>query len=327
MTRKQILLASAALVAASLGAPGVLAGVDPKLPAYQTTSGVSGNLSSVGSDTMNNLVDFWAGGFSALYPNAIFAMEGKGSSTAPPALISGAAHFGPMSREMKAEEISKFEAKFGYKPTNVVAALDALAIFVHKDNPLASLTLQQADAIFSSTRKSGAPADVTTWGQLGLTGEWASLPISLYGRNSASGTYGYFKEHVLAKGDYKATVKEQPGSAAVVKGVAAERGAIGYSGVGYKTADVRAVPIVGKDGKPWDANDANVYSGKYPISRALYVYFNKAPGQPLQPAVREFLVYVLSKEGQEVVVKDGYVPLPADMASRERAKVLGTASN
>jgi phosphate transport system substrate-binding protein len=153
-----------------------------------------------------------------------------------------------MSREMKADESNKFEQKFGYKPTVVRVALDALAVYVHKDNPIQSLTLQQVDAIFSSTRKSGAPSDITTWGQLGLTGEWAGKAISLYGRNSASGTYGYFKEHALAKGDYKATVKEQPGSAAVVQGVSADLGGIGYSGIGYKTSEVRAVPIVGKDG-------------------------------------------------------------------------------
>ncbi len=325
MTKTKIRFGALVLAAAALFASGARADVDPKLPAYQSTPGVSGNLSSVGSDTMNNLMTFWEEGFNALYPNCVISVEGKGSATAPPALINGASQFGPMSREMKADEIGKFEAKFGYKPTSIATSLDALAIYVHKDNPVASLTFAQADAIFSSTRKSGAPADITTWGQLGLAGEWASLPISLYGRNSASGTYGYFKEHVLAKGDYKATVKEQPGSAAVVKGVASDRGGIGYSGIGYRTSDVKAVPIVGKDGKPYEAKDENVYSGKYPISRALYVYFNKAPGQPLQPAVREFLLYVLSKEGQQVVVKDGYVPLPADMAARERAKVVARA--
>ena len=248
-------------------------------------------------------------------------IEGKGSSTAPPALIEGTANFGPMSREMKAEEISKFETKFGYKPTAIRTALDALAVYVHKDNPIASLTLAQVDAIFSSTRKGGAPSDVTTWGQLGLTGDWAGKPISLYGRNSASGTYGYFKEHVLSKGDYKATVKEQPGSAAVVQGVSADLGGCGYSGIGYKTSGVRAVPIVGKDGKPYDASDDNVYSGKYGISRPLLVYVNRAPGQALAPATREFLLYVLSKEGQQVVAKDGYVPLLERVAGEERRKI------
>lgn len=320
-TWKTLVPASAILAVGALFGPGAGADVDPQLPAYKTVSGVSGNLSSIGSDTMNNLMQFWAEGFNGIYPNVNLQIEGKGSSTAPPALIEGTANFGPMSREMKAEEISKFEAKFGYKPTSIKSSLDALAVYVHKDNPIPQLTLAQVDAMFSSTRKGGAPADVTTWGQLGLTGEWANKPISLYGRNSASGTYGYFKEHVLAKGDYKATVKEQPGSAAVVQGVSADLGGCGYSGVGYKTSGVRAVPIVGKDGKPYEATDENVYSGKYGISRALLVYFNRAPGQALPPSTKEFLLYILSKEGQQVVAKDGYVPLVATVAAEERKKV------
>ena len=320
-TMSKILAAVGALACAAILPGGAIAGVDPATPEYTPTSGVSGKVVSVGSDTLNNLMTFWGEGFQEVYPNAVVEIEGKGSSTAPPALIDSLSQFGPMSREMKADEIQKFEKKFGYKPTAVRVALDALAVYVNKDNPIEKLTLQQVDAIFSSTRKAGAPSDITTWGQLGLTGAWASTPISLYGRNSASGTYGYFKEHVLAKGDYKSTVKEQPGSAAVVQGVTADRGGIGYSGVGYRTAGVKAVPIVGSDGKPYDVADENVYSGKYPISRALFVYVNKAPGQPLQPTVREFLRFVLSKQGQEIVVKDGYVALTAAMVGEERAKV------
>jgi phosphate transport system substrate-binding protein len=297
------------------------ADIDPQIPEYETTTGVTGNLASVGSDTLANLMTFWGEGFQKRYPSVVLSIDPKGSSAAPAALIEGTAQLGPMSREMKADEVNKFEAKFGYKPTRVTVALDALAVYVHKDNPIQSLTLAQVDAIFSSTRKSGAPKDVTTWGQLGLTGEWASLPISLYGRNSASGTYGYFKEHALAKGDFKSTVKEQPGSAAVVQGVTADRGAIGYSGVGYRTSGVRSVPIVGKDGKPYDASDENVYSGKYGISRALYVYVNRAPGQPLQTTVREFLLFALSRPGQEIVAKDGYVPLTAPLVEGERRRV------
>lgn len=312
---------AAALTAVATFTSRAGADTTPALPEYQPTSGVSGDLTSIGSDTLNNLMTFWAEGFTGLYPNVNPAIEGKGSSTAPPALTQGTAILAPMSREMKADEIQKFEAKHGYKPTGIRVALDALAIFVGKDNPVPSLTMEQVDAMFSSTRKRGAKADVTTWGQVGLTGEWASLPISLYGRNSASGTYGYFKEHVLSKGDYKSTVKEQPGSAAVVKGITEDRAGAGYSGIGYMTAGVRAVPIVGKDGQPHAADKANVYSGAYPISRALYVYVNKAPGQPLQPLVKEFLLYVLSRAGQEVVEKDGYIALTPEIVAAERAKL------
>jgi phosphate transport system substrate-binding protein len=197
-----------------------------------------------------------------------------------------------------------------------------LAVYVHRDNPIQGLSLTQVDAIFSKTRKRGAPADITHWGQLGLTGEWERLPISLYGRNAASGTYGYFKEHALAKGDFKDSVKEQPGSSAVVQGVASDRAGIGYSGIGYKTADVRAVSLAERDGEPFvPADVAHAYTGEYPLARLLYLYINKAPNQPLDPLRREFIRYVLSRDGQMVVVKDGYFPIPATMA-RETLRTL-----
>lgn len=317
------LLSVAAAVA--LGAVGPRAGaadVDPGLPEYASVGGVAGDLVGVGSDTLNEAMTFWGAGFQEVYANVNPSYDPKGSGAAPTALIEGTAVVGPMSREMKAEEIQKFEKKFGYKPTAVRVCLDALAVYVNKDNPVPSLTLAQVDAMFSSTRKQGAPADISTWGQVGLTGDWASLPISLYGRNSTSGTYTYFKEHVLSKGDYKSTVKEQAGSSAVVNGVTADRAGVGYSGIGYRTPGVRAVPIAGKDGKPYDASEANVYSGAYPISRGLLVYVNKAPGQALPTLAREFLRYVLSKQGQELVKsKAGFVPLTAKMAAEERAKL------
>ena len=296
--------------------------VDAGLQAYKATAGVSGNISSVGSDTLNNLMTLWAESFNKFYPNAKIQIEGKGSSTAPPALIAGTAQLGPMSRSMKGTEVDKFEKKFGYKPTPIRTSVDALAVFVNKDNPVKCMTLAQVDAVFSKSRRQGARADVTTWGQLGLTGAWASKPISLYGRNSASGTYGFFKEHVLKNGDYKDAVKEQPGSAAVVQGVTVDRGAVGYSGIGYATAGVRAVPIAGKQGgKCVEATADNAYSGDYALARFLFVYVNRAPGKPLDPLTREFMKLVLSKDGQEVVVKDGYFPIPASVAKEELAKI------
>ncbi|HEU5248376.1 MAG TPA: phosphate ABC transporter substrate-binding protein [Thermoanaerobaculia bacterium] len=300
--------------------------VDPKLPSYTKASGVSGNLSSVGSDTMNNMVTLWGEAFRRLYPNVKVQVEGKGSSTAPPALIEGTAQVGPMSRKMKKEEIDKFEAKYGYPPTGIRVALDGLAVYVNKDNPLQELTIEQLDAIFSKTRKLGYKEDVTTWGQLGLTGAWANKPISLYGRNSASGTYGYFKEVALGKGDYKDRVKEQPGSASVVQGVSEDKYAIGYSGIGYTTSDVRAVKLARKAGEPsYGEAYENVLSGKYPLARYLYIYLPidpfKSGNAKLSPLSREFLRYALSKEGQQDVVKDGYFPLPANVVAEERRKV------
>jgi phosphate transport system substrate-binding protein len=318
---RRLLLALPILALASAAALAQATKVDPSLTAYQKTSGVSGNINSVGSDTMNNLMTLWSEAFLKMYPNVKVQVEGKGSSTAPPALISGTSQFGPMSRAMRATEIDQFESKYGYKPTQLRTSYDALAVYVNKDNPVAKLTLAQVDSVFSKSRRRGGK-EAATWGQLGLTGDWASRPISLYGRNSASGTYGFFKEHVLQNGDYKDSVKEQPGSASVVQGVTEDRYGMGYSGIGYKTSGVKAVPLVEADGATVsDGNYDDVKSGKYPLSRFLYIYINKGPGKPLDPVVKEFCKLVFSKEGQEVVVKDGYLPLPANIVKEELAKL------
>jgi phosphate transport system substrate-binding protein len=303
--------------------------VDPKLSNYSPISGVAGSIKSVGSDTMNNLMTLWAEGFLKHYPNVQVEIEGKGSSTAPPALIAGTSTFGPMSRLMKSREVDAFEKRYGYKPTPLRTSIDMLAVYVHKDNPIESLSLEQLDAIFSKTRKGGVEEDIRTWGQLGLTGDWADKPISLYGRNSASGTYGYFKEHALFKGDYKDSVKEQPGSASVVQGVASDKYGIGYSGIGYKTADVRAVPLKrdsGSEAVPATADYA--YSGRYPLARFLYLYVNFQPGTELDPLRREYIRYVFSLEGQQSVIKDGYFPISAHIANEELSKLgMDTAKN
>lgn len=312
----------AALAALSNTAAAQMAVVDAKIPAYQKASGISGNLNSIGSDTMVNMMTLWAESFQKQYPGVRIQVEGKGSSTAPPALIAGTAQLGPMSREMKSTEIDQFEAKFGYKPTLIQVAVDALAVYVHKDNPLDHLTLQQVDAIFSKTRNCGYPKDISNWADLGLTGAWAKRPISMYGRNSASGTYGYFKTAALCEGDYKDTVKEQPGSASVVQGITEDIAGIGYSGIGYKTSGVKTLKLAKKDGGSfYDTDPKTVLSGEYPLARTLYVYVNRKPGTALDPLTREFLSFVLSRNGQEVVVKDGYLPLPAEVVSEEVAKL------
>jgi len=309
-----------ALAPARAGAEAVK--VDPALPAYEKASGISGNLNSIGSDTLNNLMTLWAEGFQKQYPNVKVQIEGKGSSTAPPALIAGTAQLGPMSREMKPSEVDEFQKKYGYEPTDIRVSIDALAVYVNKDNPLEQLTMQQVDAIFSKTRRCGGASDIAAWKDLGLTGAWAARPMSLYGRNSASGTYGYFKEHALCNGDYKDTVKEQPGSASVVQGVASDVNGIGYSGLGYKTSSVKALHLAAKEGAPFAHAEADdVYAGRYPLSRFLHVYVNKAPGKPLDPLVREFLRFILSTPGQEIVVKDGYLPLAHEIVQQERAKL------
>jgi len=305
-------------IAAMLAAGSALAvEVDKALPEYKSQGGVSGSVKAIGSDTLNNLMTLWAEGFRSVYPSVKVEIEGKGSSTAPPALIQGAAAFGPMSRAMKSDEVAGFERKFGYKPARIRVAVDALAVFVNKDNPIGCLSLEQVDAIYSRTRKGGESMEITTWGQLGLKGDWASRRISVYGRNSASGTYGYFKEVALFKGDFKDNVKEQPGSSAVVQAVAADKGGIGYSGVGYKTADSRIVPLEGEEGECVDASAENAYNGEYPMARFLYVYLNKKPGTPLDPLRAEFVKYVFSQQGQRSVIKDGYYPISKAVADQD----------
>lgn len=293
-----------------------------ELPTYERVSGVSGNLSSTGSDTLANLMTLWTESFKKFYPNVNIQVQAAGSSTAPPALTEGTSNFGPMSRQMKDKEIEAFETRYGYKPTAIRVAIDALAVYVNKDNPLRSLSIPQVDAIFSITRRCGEPQDISNWGQLGMSGQWADRPIQLYGRNSVSGTYGYFKQVALCKGDYKNTVNEQPGSASVVQSVASSLNGIGYSGMGYVTSDVKALALSETDGgEGIPATAANVANGDYPLSRYLYIYVNKKPGEPLPPLEREFIRLVLSEQGQEIVNKDGYIPVSERIASRELKRI------
>ncbi|KZZ47104.1 phosphate-binding protein [Oleiphilus sp. HI0118] len=296
--------------------------VDQNIPAYEKASGVSGNLSSVGSDTLANLMTLWAEDFKRNYPNVNIQIQAAGSSTAPPALTEGTSNLGPMSRKMKDKEREAFEKRFGYPPTAVPVAIDALAVFVNKDNPIKGLNISEIDAVFSSTRKCGFDKDVTTWGDVGLEGALADKSIQLFGRNSVSGTYGYFKKKALCKGDFKNNVNEQPGSASVVQGVSESVNGIGYSGIGYKTAPVRALPLAKKGSDYIEATPENAVSGAYPLSRFLYMYVNKAPNKPLDPITAEFIKLIMSQQGQEVVVKDGYVPLPAAVVEKQ-FKALG----
>ena len=314
------LLASVGLVASAFTMPA-MAAVDAAIPTYKKASGVAGNVSSVGSDTLANMMTLWAEEFKRQYPNVNIQIQAAGSSTAPPALTEGTSNLGPMSRKMKDKEIESFENKFGYKPTAIPVAIDALAVFVNKDNPIKGLTIKEVDAIFSRNRKCGEAKDISAWGDAGLTGSWANKKVELYGRNSVSGTYGYFKKVALCKGDYKNTVKEQPGSASVVQAISSSVNGIGYSGMGYKTSSVKAVPLSKKGGKYIEATPDNAVNGSYPLSRFLYVYVNKKPNQPLAPIEREFIKMIMSQQGQGIVDKDGYIALPAKVVEKTLKKL------
>ncbi len=322
--KKKLCLLSRALLVWVLAVPGAFGQtpVDEDLPDYRRLSGISGNISSVGSDTLSNLMTLWAEEFKRNYPGVNIQIQSAGSATTPPAMSEGTSNLGPMSRLMKDSEIQDFEQTHGYKPTPVAVAIDALAIFVHKDNPIEGLSIEQVDAIFSSTLLCGAPHPITTWGQLGLEGEWRDRSIQLYGRNSVSGTYGHFKLHAMCKGDFKAEVNEQPGSASVVQAVSASLNGLGYSGMGYTTSSVRRLPLARETGKPFiEASRENALNGTYPLARFLYIYINIPPNQPPDPLTQQFVSMALSKQGQQIVVKDGYVPLPAAVAARELKKI------
>jgi len=318
---KKTMIATIVAAAFTLSATAA-ADVDPRLPEYQRASGVSGNLNSIGSDTLNNLMTLWAEEFNKFYPNVNVQIQGAGSSTAPPAITEGTANFAPMSRAMRQSEIETFEARHGYAPYAMPVAIDMLAVYVNNDNPIQCLSLQQVDAIFSATRRGGYSQDINRWGQVGLTGSWANRDIALYGRNAVSGTYGYFKDNALFGGDFKSSVNEQPGSSSVVQGVTESLNGIGYSGIGYRTSGVRAIAIAAEHGgecvEPTAENAAN---GTYPLARYLYVYVNKHPNRDLDPMTREFVKMLYSKIGQEVVDRDGYVPLPESLASRIRSEL------
>jgi len=329
MKQKSITSAVRMLLSSSIIGLGLFAAsnayavsVDKDIPEYKSVSGISGNLSSVGSDTLANLMTLWAESFKRAYPNVNIQIQAAGSSTAPPALTEATSSFGPMSRKMKSKEIAAFEDRYGYKPTAIPVAIDALAVYVNKDNPVKGFAIPDVDAVFSSTRKCGGDKDIKKWGDLGLSGAWKNRDIQIYGRNSVSGTYGYFKKKALCKGDYKNNVNEQPGSASVVQSVSTSVNGIGYSGIGYKTSGVRAVPLTKKVGGNFiEATPGNAVSGKYPLSRFLYVYVNKHPNKELAPLEKEFIKLILSQQGQEVVIKDGYIPLPAKVVEKYLQKL------
>ncbi|MCK6262524.1 phosphate ABC transporter substrate-binding protein [Vibrio sp. ZSDE26] len=291
------------------------------LKPYQKVPSISGTILSVGSDTLAGMTTLWVEEFEQQYPSINAQVQASGSSTAPPALTEGTAQFGPMSRPMRNREIEAFEREHGYKPTELRVAIDAIGVFVHRDNPIRGLNFAQLDSIFSITLRCGANEPVSNWSQLGLDYDWAQRRMQLFGRNSVSGTYGYFKQNALCSGDFKNNVNEQPGSASVVQSVSSSINTIGYSGVGYQVSGVKLIPI-SKSGQDFiSPSYENILSGEYPLSRYLYLYINKHPNYPLTPIEREFIRFIFSSHGQELVKKDGYIPISSDIARQELKKI------
>ena len=285
-------------------------------PDYVKSQDAKGVIRSVGSSTVSGLINDWAAAFNTLHPGATVEVTGGGSSTATPALLSGTCDIAPMSRPMNDAELSQFKQKFGYEPTRIVVAIDALAVFVHKDNPIPSLSLAELDSIFSATRKRGGePAE--TWGDLGLEGDWIDRPIHIYGFGDLTGGYALFRDLVLDGGDYNAAMRVQPGSSAIVNAVGAYREAIGFASQYFATARTRMVPLEDEGGVPRDPTEAACLDGSYPLARRLFVYVNKRRGEPLSPEVAEFLRYALSRQGQSAAADAGMFAVPGDLAKEQ----------
>ncbi|MFI4968846.1 MAG: PstS family phosphate ABC transporter substrate-binding protein [Lysobacterales bacterium] len=280
--------------------------------ALAAQTGLSGSLTSVGSDTASALVTRWASAFQAQHPGARIQVQAPGSASAPIALIEGAADLGSMSRPMNAGEQSRFAARYGYPPTEVVVARDAIVVFVHPDNPLTRITLADLDAIYSATRRCGRARAIRRWSDLEPAANAAigATPLLATGRNASSGTHELFRESALCGGEYRPDVIAWPGNGAVVATVAANRGAIGYAGIGYVNGLVKPLALARSGTEVAIAPDlANVTQGRYPLSRALYVYVNRRPGRALAALPDAFLAYALSDAGQALVAREGFVPL------------------
>lgn len=291
--------------------------VDPSIPPYQMAYAVSGALAIAGSDTMRPLTESWAGDLRQLYPGLKITIDSAGSETGLSRLLEGKVQITAMSRRMTAEEIVEFKREFGYEPAEVPVAVDALAVFVHKDNPIEGLSLMELDAIFSKERRRGLKYHINTWGDVMLEGEWADAPIHLYGRNGRSGTAVFFREHVLNGADIKKTMIAGPGSASVVIELMKDRYGIGFSGIGYRTSGVRAVPLASVQGGRFvEPNFQTAMDGSYPLRRQLYLYINKPPKTAPPGAIAEFVRFALSQQGQQIVVAQGYYPLPTPELNR-----------
>lgn len=309
-----VLIATAAFAHA---AQSVQPSVDPALYDYEPATAIAGGVRAIGSSTLSNLLLRWSAEFHRLYPAVEVRVVGGGSETAVPALIEGRADLGPMSRPMSDAEVERFRAKFGYPPTRLTVAVDAIAVYVNKHNPLARISFPELDGIFSATRKLGSDP-IRTWGQLGLGGDWATRAIVIKGPSPTQGIYGVFRSTALAGGAYRLDMRPEPVASSIVQAVATEDGAIGFASHFLAAARTRALAIGRQDEGPYVLPLAeHAADGSYPLARKLFIYINRSPGGAVAPAVREFLRFACSEQGQEIAARDGNFPLSAALASRE----------
>jgi len=315
--------------------------LEPALASYVPASSLSGRLTIAGSDTMQRLMAMLAAEFTSRHPDVKMAVEGGGSSAGIREFIIGYSsqrrgeksrdgHDGASqttvlasSRELTAKELAAFSARYGYEPVVIPVAMDAVAVYVHRDNPIQGLTVDQIDAIFSSTRKRGLPA-ITTWGQLGLQNGWDHQPIHLYGRDRDSGTHDFFELVALDGGKLREDVNLKPGSASEILAIAGDPLGIGFAGIGFQGSAVRVVPLAGHGGGQFVMPSVeSVRNQTYPLSRFLYLYVNQAPNRKFDPVLFEFLKFVNSQEGQNVVANAKFYPLPLNQVSKNLALING----
>jgi phosphate transport system substrate-binding protein len=289
--------------------------VDPGLLPYKPAAGLSGTLAVGGSDTLDPVVQLWLTGFRTLHEKVNVKSSAQGSESGFLCLLESTCTVGTMSREMTKAEISAFESKHGYPPTRVVVAVGALAVFVHASNPISAISMEQLDAIYSMSRKAGLKDPLTTWGQLGLGGDWSNRRITPYGRDEHSGTRSFFKDKVLMKGDFRPNVNAMGDPQSLTEAVSLDATAIGYGSFNDANSLMKTVPIVQQGGTPSIPTLDAILKGDYSLVRFFYVYLNKPTGKGLSPMASSFLTYILSREGQTAVASVGLIPVPADLAN------------
>lgn len=308
--------AEAALPVAEVGANATPVSSEA-LPPYESVGGLTGEITSIGDSTTTNLVARIAAEFRRMYPDVMLEVTASPISIGPSALLEGRADLVPMSRPLTPEEVESFTKKYGYPPTEIKVAADALAIYVEKGNPVPGLTLGQLDGIFSQTqRRSGS--SIGTWGQAGLTGEWADRRITLYGYGPEDGAHQIFQQQVLDGGAFRLSLRVEGGGSSIVQGVAADPGAIGFASVFFACKRVRVVELAGADGRLYAPTEENVRSRRYPLIRFLYVCVNKPQLQRLGGPAAEFLRFLLSRDGQQIVAAGGNIPLDAATVEQSR---------
>ncbi|MDP9049188.1 MAG: substrate-binding domain-containing protein [Acidobacteriota bacterium] len=307
--------------------------VDPAIPAYRPVKGLSGTLKGVESNTVTVLQQKWIDGFTKIYPNVKISVDIGGSGQGGPRLTNGSADFAFIAREMMGREETPFIDKFGYRPLAisvsggslaVKAFTDCVVFIVNKDNPLNEITYPQLDAIYSATHNRGIKESITTWGQLGLTGEWVDKPIHAWGVEIPNGYDNFVNMHVLANGQWREGIQSQKTVIPLSDKVAADKYAISYTGLAWDTnPGTKVLRLSVHPGDPAiEPTFENVTSQKYPLARTIYIFVNREPDKSLTPVLREFIRYTLSREGQQAIVDDRiFTPLPAAMDATEAKKL------